>query len=187
MKKIQWRKWNRLIHRDLGYLCAGLTVVYAVSGLAVNHVRDWNPNYKTTESSFNVGPVTAEDPRSADTVEEILRAGGLGSTYRDTFRRDENTLDIFLDEGRVTVDLPSGEASVEFIQDRRVLQEMNQLHLNQPRGLWTYMADLYAVALLLLAITGLFVIKGKKGITGRGAWLTTVGVLIPLIFLWVYR
>ena len=60
MKKIQWRKWNRLIHRDLGYLCAGLTVVYAVSGLAVNHVRDWNPNYKTTEAVFNVGPVTAE-------------------------------------------------------------------------------------------------------------------------------
>ena len=186
MKKIQWRKWNRLIHRDLGYLCAGLTVVYAVSGLAVNHVRDWNPNYKTTESSYSVGPVTAENPRDPGTVEEILRAGGLGIDYRETFRRDENTLEIFLAEGRVSVDLPTGQATVELIQERRGLMEMNQLHLNQPRGLWTYMADLYAVALLLLAITGLFVIKGKKGITGRGAWLTTIGVLIPLVFLWVY-
>jgi hypothetical protein len=49
------------------------------------------------------------------------------------------------------------------------------------------MADLYAVALLALAVTGLFMLKGKKGITGRGAWLTTFGVLIPVVFLWLYR
>jgi len=185
--KAQWRKWNRLIHRDLGYLCAGLTVVYAVSGVAVNHIRDWNPNYQVTESSLNVGPVVTDNPRDQKTVERILRTAGLETTYRDTFRRDEATLDIFLDGGRVTVDLPSGDAVVEIVKDRRGLQEMNFLHLNQPRGLWTYMADLYAVALLVLAVTGLFVLKGKKGITGRGAWLTTVGVLIPVAFLWLYR
>jgi len=76
---------------------------------------------------------------------------------------------------------------VEIVKDRRGLQEMNFLHLNQPRAWWTYMADLYAVALLALAVTGLFMLKGKKGITGRGAWLTTVGVLIPVVFLWLYR
>jgi hypothetical protein len=43
MEQIKWRKGNRLIHRDRGYLCAGLTVVYAVSGVAVNHLRDWTP------------------------------------------------------------------------------------------------------------------------------------------------
>ena len=41
-------------------------------------------------------------------------------------------------------------------------------------------------ALILVAITGLFVLKGKKGITGRGAWLTGAGVLIPLVFLVMY-
>ena len=25
---MNWRKWNNLIHRDLGYLCFGLTIVY---------------------------------------------------------------------------------------------------------------------------------------------------------------
>jgi hypothetical protein len=29
------------------------------------------------------------------------------------------------------------------------------------------------------------VLKGKHGITGRGAWLTAVGVLIPVLY-WVY-
>jgi len=45
------------------------------------------------------------------------------------------------------------------------------------------MADIYAAVLLILAVTGLFVLKGKKGITGRGAWLTGLGVLIPVIFI----
>jgi len=186
MGQIKWRKWNRLIHRDLGYLCVGLTVIYAVSGVAVNHVRDWNPNFKVTETRWNLGPIEADDPRSPEVVEGILRRIGQGTTYRDTFRRDEATLEIFTDAGTVAVDLPTGEAILEVVKDRRVLKEVNILHLNQARGLWTILADLYAVALLVLAITGLFVIKGKKGITGRGAWLTAAGASIPLVFIWLY-
>jgi hypothetical protein len=42
------------------------------------------------------------------------------------------------------------------------------MHLNHPKKLWTWMADIYAAVLIILAVTGLFVLKGKKGITGRG-------------------
>jgi uncharacterized membrane protein YhdT len=47
-------------------------------------------------------------------------------------------------------------------------------------------ADIHAVVLLILAVMGLFVLKGKKGITGRGAWLTGAGILAPVIFLSLY-
>ena len=57
---------------------------------------------------------------------------------------------------------------VDGIRPRPVLHEMNQLHLNTPKGAWTWVADLYAVALLFVAATGLFVLKGKTGITGAG-------------------
>ena len=183
---MKWRKWNRIIHRDLGYLCVGLTIVYAVSGVAVNHVRDWNPNFKVERITGNVGPVAAEDPRSPAVVRGILRDLELGEQYRDTFRRDETTLEIYAEGGTVTVDLTTGDAVLESVSERRVLREANLLHLNQPRGLWTYLADLYAVGLALLAITGLFVIKGKKGITGRGAWLTGIGAAVPIVFLLLY-
>ena len=183
---IRWRKWNRLIHRDLGFLCVGLTVIYAVSGVAVNHVRDWNPNYLVTETPGNVGSVTAEDPRSPEVVRGILSALGLGNEYRGIFRRNQTTLVISLGGSTVSVDLPTGNAVVRVVKNRKGLQEANFLHLNYVGKLWTYAADLYAICLLLVAITGLFIIKGKKGITGRGAWLTGVGVLIPLFFLWLY-
>jgi hypothetical protein len=43
MAKLTWRKWFRIIHRDFGYLFFGVTLVYAVSGIAINHLDDWNP------------------------------------------------------------------------------------------------------------------------------------------------
>ncbi|MCB9249541.1 MAG: hypothetical protein H6613_13830 [Ignavibacteriales bacterium] len=48
------------------------------------------------------------------------------------------------------------------------------------------MADIFALSLIFLATTGLFMIKGKKGLTGRGKWFALLGILIPLIFLLLY-
>ena len=39
---------NRAVHRDAGYLVAGLTLLYAVSGVAVNHRAEWNPSWNLT-------------------------------------------------------------------------------------------------------------------------------------------
>jgi len=63
---------------------------------------------------------------------------------------------------------------------------MNFLHLNTPRKLWTYFADLYAVCLIALSISGVFILRGRKGIRGRGKWLVAVGFLFPLVFLFAY-
>jgi len=183
---MKWRKWNNILHRDIGYVCVGMTVIYAVSGVAVNHIRDWNPNFSVRRTTVYVGPVTAANPRSPAVIQDILARAGEGPEYRDAFRPDSATLEIFLDGGTVTVDLASGDAEVERVKSRIGIREANFLHLNHARKLWTYTADVYAVALAFLAISGMFVLKGKKGITGRGAWLTGIGVAVPIVFLWIY-
>ena len=182
---VWWRKWNRIVHRDLGYLCAGLTVVYAVSGVAVNHVRDWNPNFSITHDTIQV-PVVAGAEIPAGYEGDVLAAAGSTESPRGTFRPDPGTLRVFIEDGVVEVDLASGLGVVERVRQRALLREANFLHLNQPRALWTWVADLFAVALAVLAVSGLFMIRGRKGITGRGAWLTAAGVLIPLVFLALY-
>ena len=175
-----WRKWNRLIHRDLGYLTVGLTLVYAVSGIALNHARDWNPNYRVRSETVAFPGVPGEGaaPGTDAWAREALESLGLEAPYRGTFRPDDATVDVFVDGGRVRVDVAAGEATVELVQPRPLLR--------RARRLWTWMADLYAVALVLLALTGLFVLKGRQGITGRGAWLTGIGVALPLLFLLLY-
>ena len=186
-KKLPWRRWNNIIHRDLGYVCVALTVIYAVSGIAVNHFRDWNPNFKVVSTESNIGPIVTADPTAPEAVRDVLARIGVDGVVRSIFRPEPDFLQIFMDDDTVIdVELSSGNVLVEGVTDRVLLQEANLLHLNTPGGLWTWVADLYAAALLVLAITGLFVLKGKNGITGRGAWLTGLGILIPLVFLLLY-
>ena len=182
-KKI--RKWNRIIHRDLGYLAVGLTLIYAISGFVVNHVQDWNPNYEISHVKANIGPIDLDNELD-ETVKDILNKLSLPLNYKTTFRPEPEILRIFLKDNTIDVNIKTGETVQEIVKTRPLIYEMNFLHLNHPKKVWTYVADLYAIALAVMAITGLFILKGKKGITGRGAWLTTVGFLIPIIFLWLY-
>lgn len=184
---VRWRGWNRVLHRTLGYLCAGLTIVYAVSGLAVNHVADWNPNYIIRDDTIGFGPVSAERAGSPDFVAELLEAFSLAGPVQGMFRPEPGRLDVFLEGGAIEVDLSSGEAVYESVRDRPVLRAFNVLHLNEPKGLWTAVADLFAVALLLLAVTGLFMVKGRKGLLGRGGWYVAAGALLPLVYLLLLR
>jgi len=60
------------------------------------------------------------------------------------------------------------------------------LHYNSIKKLWTWFADLFALSLIFLAVSGLFILRGRNGITGRGAWLTALGMGVPLLFLILY-
>jgi len=82
--------------------------------------------------------------------------------------------------------MPSGSIQVTKIRNRPVFRELNYLHYNKPKKLWMWFSDLYAFGLILIAISGLFLIKGRKGISGRGGILTVIGILIPLVLLVIY-
>ncbi len=182
----RWRRWNNVLHRDIGYLCVGLTIVYAVSGVAVNHTDAWNPTWDIDRRVASVAPLPSGDPAAPGNVRLVLERLDLAPEWRTTFRTEANTLRIFLENGTVDLHLAADSATVELVRPRPVLHAFNFLHLNHPKQLWTWTADIYAVALLLLAATGLFVLKGKAGITGRGAWLTAAGAAIPVAFLLTY-
>lgn len=178
--RFKWRKWNNILHRDIGYIIVGLTLVYGVSGIAVNHTADWNPNYTVEREGREIGPL------DGGTREELIAAArerlGLAEEPKNAFRPDPETLQLFYDRVTYAIDVPTGKVIVESVRPRRVLFEFNQLHLNAPKKAWTYIADAYAVSLIIVAITGMFVLKGKTGITGRGAWLVSLGVLIPVSY-----
>jgi uncharacterized protein len=181
---VNWRHLNNVLHRDIGYLAAGLTVVYAVSGVALNHVRDWNPSYRVQRTARTIEPIAATE-RDAIIREALLKLG-LEQQPKNAFRPDPGTIRLFYPRHTYSIDLPTGAVVVEETRERPVLFEMNQLHLNAPKRVWTLLADVYAAALLVLAVTGLFVLKGRTGITGRGAWLTALGVVVPAAY-WLYH
>lgn len=183
MKK--WRKWFRATHRDLGYIFFALTVIYGVSGIAVNHIRDWNPNYIITNNEFTTNLILDADNISEEKVLKLLTDLGEQDKLKKYYFPTESDLKIFLKGGSIVLNTETGEGNIEKIRKRPVFFQMNYLHYN-PVKLWTIISDIYAGGIIILAITGLFLIRGKNGIKRRGAWLTIFGILIPVLFLLLY-
>ncbi len=180
---IKWRKLNRSIHRDIGYLCVGLTLIYAISGIALNHIRDFNSNYEIETISGTVSLPDSVGENNIDaSISHILDELKIHKDVKDTFMPSPTELEIFLDQITITIDLTNGNYQKEIVNRRPILYYLNYLHLNILKGAWGIFSDIYAFLLILLSISGIFIIKGKKGIKGRGGILLIIGILCPIIF-----
>lgn len=183
MSRINWRRWTIVLHRDIGYLTVALLIVYGISGLAVNHTADWNPNYSRQKEFRSVVPITATE---RDTIRaHVMLRLGLTEEPTNFFRPDPETAQLFYPGITYSVDLPTGNVMIERTASRPVLFEMNQLHLNAPKGVWTYIADLFAISLIFMGISGLFILKGRTGLMGRGKWFVLAGAVIPVGY-WIW-
>jgi len=61
-----------------------------------------------------------------------------------------------------------------------ILEQMTAMHYN-PNKFWTLFADIFAIGLIIVALTGLFIVKGKKGIKGIGGIEMAIGIIIPIV------
>jgi hypothetical protein len=178
-------KLNRITHRDIGYLIAGMTIIYALSGIALNHKHDWNPNYIIENKEFTAGLTITRETLNEDLVKQILTKVPGNPRYKTWYFPSGNLLTIFIDGGSVRINTLNGQGVVERISKRPLFYQINFLHYNPGRW-WKYFSDIFCVALISVTMTGLFIIKGRNGITRRGAILTIIGIVLPLIFLFIY-
>ncbi len=177
-----WRRVLRVLHRDAGYVCFGLTLAYAVTGVLLNHLHDWNSNSRVERVARAIAPFPDPALFGDGDVPGLLGAIGEREAPAGTFRPDPATVQIYFAGGRmITADLRTGRVEGEVARKRPVLGALNALHLNRAGRAWTIVSDLYAVALAFLAGTGVVVLQGREGFSGRGWRLTVLGVVVPLL------
>jgi len=182
--RFKWRPWLRALHRDLGYLAVGLTMIYALSGLAVNHIADWDPSFTQIERERVVSaPLPADDQAAAT---QVMGELGIVEEPIDVYRVSETELEIAFERSTLHVDPQTGRIFEEGQEPRVFLRVANWLHLNRGKQAWTWFADGYAIALVVLATTGLMMIPGRKGFLGRGAIIAAVGAALPIGYLWYF-
>jgi len=179
----KWRKWNRAIHRDFGYLFFGMTLIYALSGIAINHMNDWNPNYVVVSQDIQIEPPGKKLDKKS--IKKLLTTLDGEVVYKNHYYPNEDILKVFIKDGTVFINLITGEGLLEMSKRRIIFREVNYLHYN-PIKYWTWYSDIYAGALIILGIGGILIPRGDKGITGRGAWMTLLGFVIPGIYLFIY-
>lgn len=179
----RWRAWLRAIHRDVGYLVVGLTFIYAISGLAINHIDDWNPNFETVENRYTIElPLPTTDETAA--AEHVVSTLGIDGVVSYAYLVPGEQLDVELEgtNHALRVDLRTGDVFEDVEEPRFFLRVANWLHYNRGKAAWTYIADGYAILLLYLALSGLFMLRGRKGLIGRGAILVAIGAAVPIAY-----
>ncbi len=180
--KLRWRKWLRSLHRDFGYIAVGLTFIYALSGLAVNHIADWDPNFENYERDFQVAiPLPTDDDEAAARI--VQQHAKIEGEPVDVYRVTDDLLEVTFDKSTLHVTLSDGKVFQEGQEPRLFLRAANWLHLNRGKKAWTWFADSYAIVLVFLATSGMFMLPGRKGLVGRGAVLVGLGIAVPLVYL----
>jgi len=167
---------NRVIHRDLGYLMVGISLVYGISGILLNHLSGKDPAFRTEAKTIQL-PANLTDNELSDVWKEDKSLPNL----KRIMRIDDNHSRLFLDGGVGIYNSAKGYLDYETHKKRPLIYWINRLHYNKVKGWWP-VADIFAGSLILLAITGLFMVKGKRGIAGSGKWYLIAGILIPVIF-----
>lgn len=176
---MSWRnKFTRFLrnwHRDLGYFTVAITLVYALSGIFLTHKNSFP--VITTTNSYTTLPVG-------------LSIGGFSEQWEEQHPKLPLTkcfvkgeiLQFYYKGGKGSYRADDGMVSVEHYKKHGLIAFVNKLHFNQAKG-WKYFADFFSGALIFLAVSGLFMVKGKNGFRKRGIWLMVLGIVIVLLFI----
>lgn len=179
-------RWCRWIHRHLSYFFAGVVVIYALSGILMNHRHEINPNYSAKRIEIKEAVANAPRTQESISMEEVmslLSEIGEGENYTKHYFPEEGVMKVFLKGGSsLEVDLHTGIGTYDKLSKRPLLSDFVKLHYNPGRW-WTYFSDIFAIALITITLTGLFLVKGKRGLKGIGGIELVLGILFPLLFL----
>lgn len=118
---MKWRNkslsyWLRVLHRDLGYLMVGVCLIYAVSGILLNHMNGKDPAFRTTEAAVQLEKgMQAEELLAAWNRQEDL------PPVKRVLSIDESHHRLMLEGGVGVYDAASGCVDYEVHEKRPVV------------------------------------------------------------------
>ncbi len=178
------RRINSDLHRDIGYFLSGLIVIYCVSGIALNHVHEWNPDFVIHKRAITLPQAYTKDEITKERIAEFTALVGESTPKVHDFPTPTR-VKIYYENASLLVDLPGKTGTYESVQRRPLIYQTNVLHRNSLKG-WKWAADVFGLLLIFVTISGWFMLKGKSGIGGRGKWLIGAGMLPPVAAMLIF-
>jgi len=182
MKKLNLRA----IHRDLGYFYVGLIISFAFSGILMNHRSSWHPEKFTVETK----QIQVDLPKNKKDVSNVY-VGKLASSLKidDKLKRHsvrKGELHIMFDNTDVNIDMKTGKGDMVSFRKTPLISQIMSLHKNTSNW-WIYYSDIFGLSLITIAITGMLLLKhGKHTFKRRGWKLAIVGIMFPILFLFLF-
>jgi len=168
----------------VAYFFLGLILAFSFSGIILNHRRDWYPmdyTYELKEVTIDV-PENTLDLDSEAVILALSEKWDLADVY-DSHRIRDNELRIFYDDNVIIdADLTTGEGKLEYKKKVPFLGHTMFLHKTTNK-FWIWYSDIFGIAMLVIAITGMLITKGKNSFKKRGWKLTVLGLIFPVLIL----
>jgi hypothetical protein len=162
--KINWRKINNILHRDVGYFFFGMTIIYALSGIALNHISDWDPNYIIENKKLQVDPSVLSNSMDKVQVQDLIADLDIDKGIKKHYYPSPGVLKVFLQGGSLTMNIGSGHGFLETVDRRPIFYEVNYLHYNHSKFLWTWFSDILCRGLDFAGHYRTFCAEGQKRI-----------------------
>ena len=173
----------RNTHRDIAYFYLGLIIAFSFSGIFLNHRQSWHPRRYTYSSKEISIPAAVKDSINDAFVARFTEAQHIEDQLR-RFSVEGNNLRISYVSHDVQVDITTGQGKIEEYRTTPILGQMTKLHVDTSKW-WIYYSDVFGAAMLVIAITGMFIAKGDHSFRSRGWKLALIGLIFPLIFLFL--
>ncbi|MCY1719685.1 hypothetical protein OU798_04990 [Prolixibacteraceae bacterium Z1-6] len=156
----------RSLHRDIGFFVIGITIIYGLSGILLLY-RDTD----FLKSEKNIERVVAPNLKSTE-LGAALRMKGFKVV-------DEADDKIHFNNG--SYNPATGEVKYTAKELPAFLNKLNGFHKIASSNVMHYVALVYALLLLFLAVSSFWMFKSKTIIFKRGLYLTGAGVVLTVI------
>lgn len=194
-----WMKQLHQWHWISSALCLIGMLLFAVTGITLNHARQIEAKAQVSHRTLELpaalqAQVSGSDVRKAAALPPAV-SGWLDAQLAT--RLEGRGAEWSADEVYVSLPRPGGDAwlsidrasgEVEYELTRRGwIAYLNDLHKGRNAGAaWSWFLDLFAVACLVFALTGLFLLKLHSARRSMTWPLVTLGLLLPLLLALIF-
>ena len=149
----------------------------------MNHRQTFNPRRYTHETkNVWVAPFQKEQINEPFVL-DLAKSLQIEDDLRRFQHTDESLIISFVNHDvKITPD--TGAGSIITYRTIPLLGQMTKLHIDTSKW-WIYYSDVFGLGMMVIAITGMFIEKGKNSFRQRGFKLALLGIIFPLIFLFL--
>ena len=182
--------WGLLLHIYISMAGFTLVLLFAITGLTLNHEDFGLGQPRVTKSTIALGTDVLDDAHRSRLGQHLRDILGVRAPVTD-YREDPDQIQItFAAPGHrtvVTVNRAQRTGDVE-TETRGLLGKLDDLHKGFDSGrAWSWIIDLTAVLLSLSAVTGMVTLVGFRSRRRSGFIVAALGVvsIVALYLIWV--
>ncbi|MCJ8326729.1 MAG: hypothetical protein MJK08_06470 [Campylobacterales bacterium] len=197
-KKKSFSDIMRSLHRDLGYFVIGLTLIYTITGFILSgrdlgwmeqtYIYEQNLSQNISKDEFiKKLKKTMKNTEIVTDIHPAIMKYSIKKIKSFEFKKEEENVLYFKYKANIIkYNKISGDMIFEIHSYPGFLKKFITAHKSKQKDVWFYLAIMYSIVLSFLAISAMFMVKGKYSFPRRGVFIMLSGIALVIAFLYFF-